>query len=95
MDYDELGDKMKHVKMMSLKNCPHCRKALQLIEQLKKENLRYTTVEIEVIDEKEHPEIANYYDYWYVPAFYVNEYKIHEGIPTIEKMQSVLEEAIR
>ena len=86
---------MKHVRMMMLRQCPYCIKALKYIEQLKKENIYYQNVEIEMIDESEQPDLANYYDYYYVPTFYVNDIKVHEGVPSVEKMQMVLEEAIK
>ena len=86
---------MKHVKMMMLRQCPYCIQALKYIEQLKKANLYYRNVEIEMIDESEYPEIAHSYDYYYVPTFYVNDIKIHEGVPSLEKIQLVLEEAIK
>lgn len=86
---------MKHVKMMVLEHCPHCRKAFEILEDLKKENLKYRTVEIEVIDEVKEEEKTRGYDYWYVPTFFVNDVKIHEGIPSKESLQAVLEEAIR
>lgn len=95
MYYYSRGDLMKHVRMMVLEGCPHCKKAFEYLRKLQEENLYYRNIQIEVIDEGKHPDIANYYDYWYVPAFYVDNQKIHEGVPTIEKIQAVLEEAIK
>lgn len=94
MIYTKWGDKMKHVKMIVLEYCPHCKKALMLIDELKKENILYRNIEIEIIDEVLEEKKTIGYDYWYVPTFFVNDQKIHEGIPTKEKIQAVLEEAI-
>ena len=85
---------MKHVKMMVLEHCPHCRKASEYIDELKQENMLYRNVEIEVIDEVKDEAKTRGYDYWYVPAFFVNNQKIHEGVPSKESIQAVLEEAI-
>lgn len=85
---------MKHVKMMVLENCPHCQKAFELIQELQDEHRQYRNIEIEVIDEKKEEEKTKGYDYWYVPTFFVNNQKVHEGVPTKEKLQAVLEEAI-
>lgn len=85
---------MKHVKMMVLENCPYCKKAFRYIEELKYENMEYRTINIEVIDEQKESEKTQGYDYWYVPTFFVNDVKIHEGVPTKESIQAVLEEAI-
>ena len=85
---------MKHVKMMVLEHCPHCQKAFEYINELKRENILYQNIEIEVIDEIKDEEKTRGYDYWYVPTFYVNNQKIHEGVPTKESICAVLEEAI-
>ena len=85
---------MKHVKMMVLKQCPHCRKAFEYLDELKQENELYRQIEIEVIDEAEEEIKTQGYDYWYVPTFFVNNRKIHEGVPTKESIQAVLEEAL-
>ena len=85
---------MKHVKMMILEHCPHCKKAFMYINELKKENMLYQNIVIEVIDEQKEEEKTRGYDYWYVPTFFVNDKKIHEGVPTKESIQAVLEEAI-
>lgn len=85
---------MKHVKMFVLQDCPYCHMALDYIQELKKENMLYQNIEIEIIDEQKEEEKTQGYDYWYVPTFFVNNIKIHEGVPTKEKIQAVLEEAI-
>ena len=54
----------------------------------------YQNIVIEVIDEQKEEEKTRGYDYWYVPTFFVNDKKIHEGVPTKESIQAVLEEAI-
>lgn len=86
---------MKHVKMMVLEHCPHCKKAFQYIDELKKENMLYRNIEIEVIDEQKEEAKTIGYDYYYVPTFFVNNLKIHEGVPSREAIESVLAEAIK
>ena len=49
---------------------------------------------MEKVDEKLSPLYATKYDYWYVPAFYVNERKIHEGVPTMEAVENALKTAL-
>lgn len=85
---------MKHVKMIVLQGCPHCKNAFRYIDELKKENMLYQNVEIEVIDEVKEEEKTRGYDYWYVPTFFVNNQKMHEGVPTKDKIEEVLREAI-
>ena len=85
---------MKNVKMMVQEQCKHCRKEVEYIDELKHENMLYRNVEIEVNDEVKDEAKTRGYDYWYVPAFFVNNQKIHEGVPSKESIQEVLEEAI-
>ena len=77
------------VVMFMLKSCPYCIKADRFIEELCEENPQYRQIEIARIDEK-----ATKYDYFYVPSFYINEVKIHEGAATKEDVKMVLDKAL-
>ena len=46
------------------------KKALRYIEELKEEYPEFQPIEIEMIEETQHPDIADQYDYYYVPTFY-------------------------
>ena len=86
---------MKKVTAFYMEGCPHCRKAFKIIDELKLNNPKYSNIEIEYIDENKEVKIASTYDYYYVPTFYVDGVKIHEGVPTEEKIEKVLKEAIK
>lgn len=86
---------MKKVKAFYLENCPHCRRAFKMIEELKTKNPKYSKVDIEYIDESVHVQIANAHDYYFVPTFYVDGIKVHEGVPTMDKIEDVLINAIQ
>jgi hypothetical protein len=45
------------------------------------------------IDEGVESELADSYDYYYVPTFYVNEVKHHEGAISYEEVREVFEAA--
>ena len=79
---------------MILEHCPYCKKAFKYINELQNENDLYRNIDIEVIDEQKEEEKTRGYDYYYVPTFFVNDQKIHEGVCTKEMIQAVLEEAI-
>ena len=81
---------MKKVKAFYLENCPHCRRAFKMIEELKTKNPKYSEVDIEYIDESVHVQIANAHDYYFVPTFYVDGIKVHEGVPSLDKIEDVL-----
>lgn len=86
---------MKHIKMMYLKQCPHCRKAFEMMEELKANNSAYADIEIETIEEQDEEKKTEGYDYWYVPTYFVDDVKLHEGVPTIEVLELVLKEALK
>ncbi|MDR3265161.1 MAG: thioredoxin family protein [Synergistaceae bacterium] len=86
---------MKEVKMFMMATCPHCRKALSLMEEICAEHPEYKTVEIKKTDETKDPDYAAKFDYYYVPTFYVGDAKLHEGVPTKEAIEKVYAEALR
>lgn len=85
---------MKPVILFLTSWCPFCKKALSIIDELKSENLKYKDIDITVIDEDREPETADRYDYYYVPTFYVDGLKAHEGAPSKKKIQEVFDLAI-
>ena len=86
---------MKPVLMFITDWCPYCKKAFSLMEELKKTNPKYTNIEVKVIDEEIQPEIAKQYDYYYVPTYYVNGVKVHEGVPSKDIVCKVFDEACK
>lgn len=86
---------MKNNLLFIIKSCPHCRRALAWMDELKQENPTYAEAVFTIIDEINEPDIADSYDYFLVPACYVDGEKVHEGIPTKEKIRNVLEKACK
>lgn len=84
---------MKKITLFYLENCPHCRKAQQILTTLLQEP-RYQELKVEKIEESKQPEIANRYDYYYVPTFYVGDEKICEGVLDKKDITEVLERAL-
>lgn len=85
---------MKQITMFVTSWCPHCRKAHNFVDELYKENPAYKNLNLKIIDEEKHPEIAKKYDYYYVPTFFVDSDKIHEGVPNKEAIKNVFELAM-
>ncbi|TDT61302.1 thioredoxin-like protein [Fonticella tunisiensis] len=81
--------------MFTMKSCPYCRQAFTWMEELKKENPEYSNIDINIIDETLNPDVASQYDYYYVPTYYVDGVKIHEGAATKEIIRTVFEKALR
>lgn len=76
-----------------LGGCPYCRQADNWLKELRAENPDFAAVEIETIDEGRQPVLADSYDYYYVPTFYLGREKLHEGAATKAKIKAVLERA--
>ncbi len=85
---------MKKILMMILPNCPFCKQADQMIEELLAENPAYRDISIERVDEQKDTELAESLDYYYVPCLFVDGKKLLEGVPTKEKVQAVLDAAL-
>ena len=77
-----------------LKNCPYCIQADTWLTELRAENPDYASVELEIIDESEQPDLADSYDYYYVPTFFLGREKLHEGAATKAKIKAVLDFAV-
>lgn len=69
---------MKKIKMFYLTDCGYCQKAFRAMEKLKKDPA-YAGIDVETIEEEQHPDIANQYDYYATPTFYVDEKKAFEA----------------
>lgn len=74
--------------------CPYCKKALSWMEELKAENPQYSKVDIRIIDEEKEPEATKNYSYYYVPTYFLNGEKLHEGVPTKEIVRGIFEKAL-
>ncbi len=85
---------MKRVKLFYLQHCPFCKKAFRYIEEAKARHPELADLEIELIEESEQAEVANRYDYYYVPTFYVDEQKVHEGGIFAEEVEQILLSAL-
>ncbi len=82
------------LRLFYLPNCPHCKRAIAMLEELQASNPAYAAVEIEKINERVQSSLANQYDYYLVPTFYLGEKKLFEGVPTREAVEDVLKKAI-
>lgn len=54
---------MKHVRMMYLKGCPHCKAAFAMVKELQDSYPELRGVNIEAIEEQEQKELADSLDY--------------------------------
>lgn len=86
---------MKNVKLFYLKHCPFCKKALRYIDEAKVKYAELANVEIEMIEESEQADVADKFNYYYVPTFYVDGVKVHEGGIYPEEVEEILRKALK
>ena len=81
---------MKEITYFYLRGCSYCQRADRMIAELTAENPQFASIPITMIEESENAEIANSYDYYYVPCLWIGKDKLHEGVPTKEQIRKVL-----
>ncbi|MBR0208402.1 MAG: glutaredoxin [Oscillospiraceae bacterium] len=64
-----------------LPRCPYCLQMRELVEELRAERDELAAVEIDFIDESAQPELADRYDYYRVPSFFLGGKKLYEASP--------------
>ena len=84
---------MREIRLFYLKDCPFCKKALAYMEKLKEQEA-YRSIEVELIEESEQPELSDQYDYYYVPTFYLDGEKVHEGGMFISEVEAIFKKAL-
>ncbi len=85
---------MKKIMFFELKFCGYCRRARKYLDAVLTDHPEFQVIEIEYIDESAQRERARQYDYFYVPTFYVDEVKVHEGPVSQDQIQSILQMAM-
>ena len=73
---------MKEVTLFYLEHCPYCIKARKAIDELKAAKPEYRDIDVKWIEESKETEIANTYDYYYVPSVYYGRKKLYEVNPS-------------
>ena len=72
---------VKKITAFYLEGCPYCKQAREAVKELLSEKEEYSSVKIEWVEENQNPEISNQYDYYYVPAMFVEGVKVYEAHP--------------
>ena len=70
---------MSELTIFELKDCPYCVQEREIITELLQEHPEYERIEIKRIDESVYPDLADQYDYYYVPSFYLGKKKLYEA----------------
>lgn len=83
------------MKLFYLENCPHCKRARKWMEELYQENPVYKEIPIEMIEESQQAELADSYDYYYVPCFFDGNEKVHEGVASKDIIRTIFDNYLR
>ncbi len=85
---------MKKLQIFYQEKCPFCKRAFRYIEELKEEHENYRIINPECIEETIQADLANSYDYYYVPTFYVDGEKVHEGGIMKDEVKEILNKVL-
>ena len=70
---------MKELTMFYLEDCGYCQKARRALDELYAANPAYRDVPIRRIEESREPALADQYDYYAVPSFFLGDEKLFEA----------------
>ena len=79
---------MEKLTLFYLTDCPYCHFAQKALAELSAENPAYQAIPIEWIEERQQPDVAAQYDYYYVPSLFEGKRKLYEANPA-EKYENV------
>ena len=85
---------MKKITMFTMQSCPYCQRARKWMDEIIKSDGKYAEIPMTSIDEVEEPELAAKFDYWYVPTYYIDGEKVHEGAASFEIVKKVFDDAL-
>lgn len=80
---------MRELTMFYYPECPYCQRAFRFQEELFREHPEYRDVPLRLVNENKERALADSYDYWYVPTYYLGREKLCEGV----KEKSLIEAA--
>lgn len=82
---------MKEILLFVMAGCPHCRLALQAQDSLFAAHPAWRDIPLKIVDETREPAFADQFDYYYVPTYYVDGRKVHEGHAEREDVERVFQ----
>ena len=77
-----------------MQSCPYCKTARKWMNEILESDVKYSKIPLTIIDEVEEPDLAAKFDYYYVPTYYIDNVKVHEGAATFEIVKKVFDDAL-
>ena len=81
---------MQELTYFYLKDCPYCHKADRILAQVTAASPELAAVPIRRIEELEQAALADSYDYYFVPCFFLGDKKLMEGDPDEAQVRAAL-----
>lgn len=72
---------MRKLTIFFMNGCPYCRHAMNAMKELEAEFPGLSSDQIEWIEEEQNADVANQYDYYYVPSVFLGDQKLYECSP--------------
>ncbi|MCL1793047.1 MAG: thioredoxin family protein [Oscillospiraceae bacterium] len=85
---------MKKILMFTMDTCPYCKSAHKWMDEILKSDARYKAIPLTIVDENKNPEISAKYDYSYVPTYYLDGEKVHDGAASFEIVKKIFDAAL-
>ena len=70
---------MREFILFHREDCGYCDKARRALEELYQENPAYKELPLRWVEETQEPELADRYDYYAVPTFFLDGEKLFEA----------------
>ncbi|MGD9559759.1 MAG: glutaredoxin family protein [Oscillospiraceae bacterium] len=85
---------MKELTLFYLESCPYCKRARSYMQELCDENAAYAGIPVTMVEEAQQKALADSYDYYYVPTFYLGGEKLAEGSIDKAGVKAVFDRAL-
>ncbi len=85
---------MPELTLFYLEHCPHCKRARGYMQELCDENPDYAQIPVQMVEETQQRDLADSYDYYYVPCFYKGGEKLAEGSIDKDGVRRVFDRAL-
>lgn len=85
---------MKQLQIFYQERCPFCKRAFRYIDELKEEYEAYREIIPKCTEETIDADYADRFDYYYVPTFYIDGKKVHEGGISKDEVKEILDKVL-
>ena len=85
---------MSNITLYHFEGCPACGHAKEWIKELRQEKPELKDALVEMVDVHKTPNFKAPAPFYYVPTFFVDDVKVHEGVASKAIVENVLRSAL-